>query len=228
MREISSLLPRLAALLLLAAAPLAAPALADDDVTVREDSAAFTAQGARWLSVEVPIGELIVRGGDGDRVQARLEVRCDEDSRRCRQRAAGIRLRPQRDDDELSLEVVGYPKSHTGNNPPQAYVELIVPRRLALRLELGVGEVEVRGLAGDLDLELGVGEARVFVAEQAVRRVGIDVGIGEANLSPRPDGTRSSRFLFLGNEVDWREGTGRANVDVEVGVGEATVRLLPD
>lgn len=206
---------------------VAAPALADDDVTVRSESAAFPATETRRVSVEVPVGEIDVASATGDRVEVRLDVRCDEDSRRCRERAAAIRLRPQRDGADLSLELAGYPRNTRMDDGPQALIELRVPAGIAVRLELGVGEIEVRRVEGDVDIELGVGEALVEMDESAVRAVTLDVGVGEARLSPRPQGTRSSRFLFLGNEVDWDEGPGSARVDVEVGVGEGTVRLLP-
>jgi hypothetical protein len=221
-RSLALLLPFL--LLPLAAS---APLRADDDVAVEEEHRAYPLDGARLLSVEAPVGKLTIHAVDIDHIEAHLDVLCDEDSRRCRERAKNIRLRSDRDGDDLELEVAGYPRGNSGRNPPRAYLELRVPRSLAVRLELGVGEIEVRGMHGDLDAELGVGEVNVFVPEAAVRNVGIDVGVGEAELSPRPSGTRSSRFLFLGNEVDWQEGSGAADVNVEVGVGEAHVKLMP-
>ena len=218
---------RLPALLLVGALGAGAvPASADDEVTVRSDAASLPTQGARLLSLEVPVGEVHVVGTDGDQAEARLVVRCDRDSSRCRDRARNIRLRPERSGGELSIEVVGYPKSSHGRSP-QADLELRLPRGVALRVEMGVGEVDVRGLEGDVDIELGVGEARVQVAESAVGEVALDVGVGEANLRPRPRETRSSRFLFLGNEIDWDGGSGRASISVEVGVGEADVELEP-
>lgn len=215
-----------AALVMLGAVGAAAPALADDDVTVRTDSAALPVQGARLLTLEVPVGEVTVTAGDVDRVEARLEVRCDRGSRRCREKAADIRLRSQRSGDDLSMEVIGFPR-HNGGKSLHADVEITVPRALAVRIEMGVGELEVRGVEGDVDVELGVGEVRVLVPESAVAEVTVDVGVGEANLRPRPKGTRSSRFLFLGNEIDWDGGSGRSSISVELGVGEADVELVP-
>ena len=159
---------RLSALLLLGALAAAVPVRADEDeVTVRSDAATLPTQGARWLSLEVPVGEVHVVGTDGDQAEARLVVRCDRDSRRCRDRAKNIRLRPERTGGELSIEVVGYPKSSSGKSP-HADLELRLPRGVALRVEMGVGELDVRGLEDDIDIELGVGEARVQVLESAV------------------------------------------------------------
>ena len=216
----------LPALLLLGALAAAGAAHADSDVTVRSEAAQLPVQGARTLTLEVPVGEVNVVATDGDRVEARLQVRCDRGSDRCREKAANIRLRQARIGDELELEVAGFPRNNSGKSP-SAHLEVLVPRALAVTLELGVGEVDVRGVEGDLDVELGVGEVRVEAPESAIGEVTLDVGVGEANLRPRPQGTRSSRFLFLGNEVDWDGGAGRARVAVEVGVGEADVELVP-
>jgi hypothetical protein len=215
---------RLVVAILAAALLAAAPLRAGDDVVVRSEAATFPLQGARLLEVEVPVGEIDVVAVDGDRIEARLAVICDEDSRRCRQQAARVRLRPERRGADLSIDVVGYPRTK-GGRTPKAELELRVPRALALSLEVGVGEVDVRGSEGDLDVELGVGEVRVRVPERVVEEVSVDVGVGEANLHPRPSGTRSSRFLFLGNEIDWDGGSGRSRITVEVGVGEADVGL---
>lgn len=164
----------------------ALPAQADDDVTVRTETAALTVGGARLLSVEVPVGEVTIHAADGDRVEASLLVRCDEDSRRCRDNAAGIRLRQQRDGEELSLEVEGYPRHNSGVESPETDLSLRVPRGLAVALEVGVGDLEVRGLTADVDVELGVGEARVSLPASAVRDVSVDVGVGEAEVRLLP------------------------------------------
>ena len=204
-----------------------APAQADDDENVRSEAGAYPARDARLVSVEVPIGELRVIAATGDQIEARLRVTCERSSRRCREKAAEVHLRPRRTGSTIELEVVGLEGNNRHGSSPTPHVDLQLPVGLSLRAEVGVGEVDIRGVTGDVEVETGVGEVRVAMAEAAVREVRLDVGVGEAHLSPRPEGSRSSRFLFLGNEVDWRDGTGRASVQIEVGVGEAHVDLLP-
>lgn len=214
---------RLLALALLAG--VSSPLLAAE--VVRSEGAAWPTQGARRVSVDVPIGEVRVVGTSDGAVDARLRVTCDRDTTRCREKAARVHLRPRRNGSTLELEVVGLDSGRRGSTSPTPHLELRMPAALGLQVELGVGEVDVRGVEGDVEVELGVGEVRIHVPEAAVADVSLDVGVGEATLLPRPAGTRSSRFLFLGNEVDWREGTGTSTINVEVGVGEATVRLEP-
>ena len=58
---------------------------------------------------------------------------------------------------------------------------------------MGVGQLEVDGLAGDLDLDLGVGEATVLAPQDAVKAVSVNVGIGDAT-------TAEVRVTFPGAE----------------------------
>jgi hypothetical protein len=215
------------ALLLLAA--FAMPARADrDDVVVRDETAAFPIEGARTLRIDVPVGEVHVEVGGGDRVEARLTLECDEDSRRCRERAAKLRLASDRSADDLSLRISGYQRERNhGIHHPDVTLRLTVPAAISLEVDMGVGELDVEGVEGDVEVDLGVGEVRVALPESAVRSVSLDVGVGEANLSPRPADTQRHGFLFLGNEVDWKDGSGPSRVAVNVGVGEASVRLRP-
>lgn len=219
------LLTWLPALLLLAG--FAAPALASRDVVVRSESKTFNVEDAHRLKIDVSVGEVHVQAG-GDRIEARLEVTCNAGSMRCRERAERLQLEPTRSGDDVSLKMRGYDRDgKRGINHPQVDLHLTVPAALAVLVDMGVGELEVQGIEGDVTVDLGVGEARVDAPESAVKSVSLDVGVGEAHLSPRPQEAHHSGFLFLGNEVDWRDGTGRSRIAVDVGVGEAHVRLVP-
>jgi len=223
-------LATLPALLLLAVAS-AAPALADRERLVRDESKAFPLEGARVLRLDVGVGEVHVDATAGDRVEARLQLRCEHDSGRCRDRAARLALTATRGaGDELRLELGDEDHPHRnrhGMHYPEVELRLLVPATMDVAIDLGVGELELNGIEGDVTADLGVGEVSVEVPESAVRSVGIDVGIGEAQLSPRQYEMHHSGFLFLGNEVDWRDGEGRSRINVDIGVGEAHVRLVP-
>ena len=217
----------LATLLLLAG--LGTPALAERKVTVGEESKAFPVEGATRLKLDVPVGEVHVEAGTGDRIEAHMELLCGSFSRRCRERAAQLHLTPTRSGDDISLRLRDQRGDDGGrrSNYPEVDLHLTVPASLALFVDMGVGELDVDGVEGDVTVDLGVGEARLDLPESAVKSVALDVGVGEAHLSPRAHEAHREGFLFLGNEVDWREGIGRSRVAVDVGVGEAHVRLVP-
>ncbi|HEV8629468.1 MAG TPA: hypothetical protein VGV61_04055 [Thermoanaerobaculia bacterium] len=221
--------PRLLPTLLLLAAPLLpAPLLASNKEVLRDETATFPLEAVRRLKIDVPVGEVHVEVGAADRIETRLTLRCEKRAWRCRDRAARLALAPTRGDDDLSLKVRGYDHGeHHGFHHPDLELRIRVPANLAIAINMGVGELDVAGTSGDLSIDLGVGEARLQLPESAFHSVTVDVGVGEANLSPRSAEVEKHGFLFLGNEVRWREGSGRANVTIDVGVGEANVRLLP-
>jgi hypothetical protein len=117
-----------------------------------------------------------------------------------------------------------------------------LPARLAMSLELGVGDAEVRGLAGglslevgygdvlveveagtgDLELALGVGDVAVTAPSAAFGEVLCSSGVGEAHL--KVDGSIVDSDGLIGHTATW-SGEGPAELNVEVGVGDVTVTL---
>ncbi len=213
-------------LLLIACIP--APARASHDIVLRDETASFPLAGARTLRIDVPVGEVHVDATTGDRIEARLKLSCNRSSSRCRERAAALHLSPRRGADGLTLKMEGYDRDgKRGFNHPDVELRLQVPAALGVSVDMGVGELDLAGIEGDVTVDIGVGEARLEVPERAVHAVALDVGVGEARLSPRPADSHREGFLFLGNEVDWKGGAGVSRVAVDIGVGEASVRLVP-
>jgi hypothetical protein len=212
----------------LAAALAAAASLAAADKTpVRNETTSFPLEGTRSVSLDLPVGSVRVAPGAADQVGTRLEVRCAANSTSCQQRARDLHLLPGRTSDGLALKVDGWDHSSRGIHQPQVVLDVTVPAAATLRVQIGVGEIDLRGLEGDVSAEVGVGEARVEIPEGAVHGVSVEVGVGEATLVPRPEESKKTGFLFLGNQVSWNDGTGHSHVSVEVGVGDATVKLVP-
>jgi hypothetical protein len=199
----------------------AAPALADDDETVRSFQKRIPLAGIDRIHLDFPVGKVEVTGWSESDVEARLDLVCDRDSTRCREAARKVRFVYDTPGDELRLRVRDWPKSKMQGLHVRARIS--VPRALALTTELGVGELRVNGIESDLIADLGVGEVRVTLPRSAVGSVSLDTGIGEASLSA--GGRRyESAGLFV-REVKWNEGTGRARVEVDCGVGEINVAL---
>src|SRR3954454_16417567 len=92
-------------LVILAALLLGAPAHARDEVVVRDETSSPALDGVRTVSVDVPVGDLHVLAGGSGGAEAHMELRCNGDSPRCKQRAADIHLVATRDGDRLLLKV---------------------------------------------------------------------------------------------------------------------------
>lgn len=114
------------------------------------------------------------------------------------------------------------------------------PTRLALDLELGVGDLWISGAAGgviaelgvgdaslevtggDLRLDLGVGDVRVRGPEAGYGRVECSGGVGDSRIAI--GGRRVTGDGFVGHSTSWL-GDGPGIIEIETGVGDATVTL---
>lgn len=210
-------------LLILTLGALLAPALMAVEVRTLEED--FAIEPHQRLRLDVPVAEVVIDGTNGDRVALTARLDCARfGSSRCRERAERFRIDARSSHRLLTLEIEGY-EGKSSNGWPEVDLVVSVPRGVALELEMGVGELEIRGLENDLELDIGVGEVKIHVPERAVGSVDLEVGVGDADLRPRPRRTTREGFLFLGNEVRWNDGPGRAHLEVAVGVGEVDVYL---
>lgn len=212
-------------LLLLAAVPAvsAVPAAAENHETVRTLGGRYDAAKLGTVAIDIPVGELAVEAWDGTEVAIQMELRCRNGRKRCVASAQKVRLiAGGMAGERLRFRVEGWPKT-TGGRGLQARVRLRLPARLALDAELGVGELRIDGLTGNVTADLGVGEVSATLPQSAVASVRLDAGIGEAVLR-----TREKRYENSGvgaKTLHWTEGTGRAEVQVDCGVGEIRVAL---
>jgi len=177
--------------------------------------------GTEEIHVEFPVGSLIVETGTGNELVATVEVRCK--SSRCGGRVDDIVLDIDQNDHRVSLDIEGYPK--WGASKLKVDATIRVPMGHPLYIEMGVGELEIEGLPGDIDVELGVGEIDLRLPEASLRSIELSAGVGDASIRGASGRSQSSRSHLVGSEVEWHDGSGDARVTAEVGVGEVTVRL---
>jgi len=213
----------LLAVLAVTALLLPAPAHADDSESMRRLKINLASDDAEAVSLDVPVGEVEVEGTDGGQVVVRVELNCNRPVKeRCRELARKVELSSRNSGSTLQVELDGWPKN-LNNSGLSADVNVHMPRQLALRADLGVGEFEAIGLISDLSLDIGVGEATIRAREADVRRVNLEVGVGEAMLRVRDRDIEGSGFI--GRDLAWSDGPGKADLKVDCGVGEVDVRL---
>lgn len=89
-------------------------------------------------------------------------------------------------------------------------------------IESGVGEIGVENAGGDISIELGVGTAVVHARAEDYASAEGAAGVGDARLTVR--GEKISSGGFVGHSATW-EGDGTFHIEVEVGVGDAVIKL---
>ena len=90
---------------------------------------------------------------------------------------------------------------------------------------MGVADLEITGQKEDLRVDIGVGKVRVRLPKESVGEAFIDVGIGQVRVLGSDGQPDQRRSFLVGTDVHWDDGPGKAELDIEVGVGEVTVRL---
>lgn len=205
-----------AALLIAFAAPVSA------GQTLQAQTKAWSVTPGTRLRFEFPVGALRVEATDDTKVRLELLVKCRGTSTdRCERFARRLSLDVDQTAGELRVKVEGYPKF--GNSGINLEGILLVPRGLEVKLEMGVGDLELEGLEGDLEVDLGVGEADLNLDADKYKTADIEVGVGDASL--KAAGRRRSSSGFIGRSVRWTEGRGPSRAKLHVGVGDASVRM---
>ena len=208
--------------LLIAAAALATAAHAGS--RSREISRSFALEEARILRLDLSVGEIRIEGADIDEVEADLRIECrwgsDDD---CDRLLEKVDLAYRTTSRRLIIEI----ESDSSWRKTKLEIEgdFRVPRGAALEVDMGVGELTIEGVTGDLSADLGVGDLSIRIPASAVRSVGLDAGVGEAELYGAGTYVEGRRSMLVGSEVFWDAGEGEARVRADVGVGEATVYL---
>lgn len=202
-----------------AALLIALPAAADEVVHKLERQVSVA--NASRIHLDFPVGDLKVEVGSGRELEVYVELECDTLRKtRCAEAAKKIELAIS-SGAHPTVELKGWPKN--GSRGLEGNFRVIVPRDLPLNAELGVGAMTITGLEADLNAHLGVGDIMVVMPESAVAEVHVDTGVGDANLLAGGRNVEGSGFV--GKELDWDKGSGKAEVEIECGVGEARVRL---
>ncbi|HEX4961950.1 MAG TPA: hypothetical protein VF173_14005 [Thermoanaerobaculia bacterium] len=208
------------ALILAAALLWVVPAGASE--VVRSFRQQIPIANAHKIHLDFPVAELNVDSGASNQVGLDVKVKCKEKTGRCADRAHELKLVYDNTGEVFKIEMKKFPKWH-GSHNLQIVAHITVPRDLALKAELGVGELTIHGMAGDLTVDLGVGQVNIDLPKEAIASVSLDTGIGEASLVAAGRHYESSGLLT--KELSWDKGTGRSKVKVDCGVGEIDVVL---
>jgi hypothetical protein len=208
-------------LLILAVALLwVAPVIAKE--TVRSFRQQIPVGGAGKIHLDFPVGEVQVVGWDSRQVDVDVKITCDGRHSGCEDAARELRLVYNAKDDQLEVRIAHW-RRFGATKGLNVTAVLHVPRNLPLRADLGVGSLNIQGIASDVTADLGVGEVHITLPKEAVGSANIDTGIGEASLVA--GGRRYSSEGLISRQINWNKGVGRARVKVDCGVGEIHVTL---
>jgi hypothetical protein len=181
------------------------------------------AAGVKEVVIEVSVGDLEVIADESGTISAHVEIerkgggfwgssssRGEIEALEIDARINGstmtLRLRPER--------------RHNRHYSENWTVRL--PAGCAVKIEQGVGNVVIRDVAGNLDVELGVGDIEIDGLFASFGRISAECGVGDVTVRT-PEG-RERGEGFVGHEAHTKGG-GDATLNAEAGVGDVTIRL---
>ncbi len=167
------------------------------------------------LRLELTVGELEIEVWSGDTIELDIELRGERSWLMWRRRnIEDIEVEIRENGNELYVGI-------EERNLEQEW-HLKVPENLALEIEMGVGDVNIRGLVGSLALELGVGAVSITTLAQDFEIIEASVGVGDVSLHGFKQGTENGRS-FVSADANYH-GSGTSQVLVELGVGDVSIR----
>jgi len=168
----------------------------------RNDSRDFVSGG--YLHVRMTVGDLHIKRGDSTKIRLQYTVK----SRRERNvKEARVDFEVHGNDATIEFH------SPMGGNT-NFDVELEIPSSTNLDVHQKVGDMSVDDIAGDKDLNLGVGDLRIATGHAGYRLVNATTGVGDVN----SDGYGETSG-WLGKTLKYR-GDGKYELRAHVGVGD--------
>lgn len=213
---------------------------ADETGRIRDIAKQWPAAGITKLELKGNVGDVRIRGGAGNEI--RLELRLEGKRSRSwlgRSREGdpyAVELDARTSGDTLLLDLRG------DRERVEEKWTLEIPERLAARVELGVGEMNIRGLSGgvhlrlgvgdinaevlegDIDAEVGVGDARIRTSSKSYGRVSLEASVGDTHLELPNHTVKYPKPAGAGNRISL-DGTGKDRIRVEAGVGDARLTI---
>lgn len=189
------------------------------------------AEDLQAVTLEAGVGDVTVTGCDCDEITAVVVV----SGKRWQLEELGIV--PKIEGKTLRLSLAR--RQISGKKAGEDW-SVQLPRRFAVSVEAGVGDVHITGVQGDVEVELGVGDVRVagfagnLAAETGVGDVEVSgpwekvgnmrlvTGVGSITVKT-PDGRLEGHGMV--SESLSEEGPGTANIRVNTGVGDITLRF---
>jgi hypothetical protein len=199
---------------------IATPAGAASARTLEHSQPAGNLKGIR---ITAGVGDVEVLGDAGSEIRVRVEVTPKHvglfGAHPSDRELAALAIEPSSSGGTLSLRVT--PDGTDEKNFSEKW-RVYVPSAFAAAVKLGVGDVTVLDLSGDLDAELGVGDVKIEGPYASFGDVQASCGVGDATLRT-PDRHEGGEG-FIGHHLS-TTGPGKGAIQAKVGVGDVTIRL---
>jgi hypothetical protein len=205
------------------------------------------------VRVEAPVGRLTAQTWDGSSVEVELALDCSGKLAPCREAARQVALRSEASGDTLVIRLEGPEKfgqetrtwlrwttlgwswtpegkkrRRLKSKALESYgwdlavnLRVLLPRSPRLEVLMEHGDVIVNGLEADGKVSVAKGSALISMRRRDAGTLTLHSGKGEAMI--RPVGERALKGK---KSLEWKEGSGDCDLEVELGAGPIVVELF--
>lgn len=170
------------------------------------------------IVLEGGVGSMKIETTTGTELQVELDIEADRNWWGRRRDVDGIDVEISRSGNRLTIEV-----NEHDLDDLELHWRVAMPEVEKTSINLGVGQIIADVGNTELNVDLGVGEARISAPLQHAGRIETSAGVGDASISGGNDTVNDRAFVSANARS---HGAGSRDVDVQVGVGEASVALL--
>ncbi|MGE5236081.1 MAG: hypothetical protein ACM3O7_07025 [Acidobacteriota bacterium] len=199
-----------------------AAALPATAASLRTLSYSHPSQGVRAVVLEAGVGDIEFRATDTGDIRAEVEITAKGGSwfgGVSEKEIDALTIKAELRGDTLYL-ALGNAPSHDRKFGEDWSIQL--PRPLAASVKVGVGEVRVLDVAGDVSVKAGVGDIRIEGEQASFGSIHAEAGVGDVELRT-PEGHREAEG-FIGHSLS-ANGSGKSLIEAKAGVGDITIRL---
>jgi hypothetical protein len=135
------------------------------------------------LTLDVPVGDLTVRGGPGQQVVVEVTRRAwGWNQAAARQLLERINVYVEQAGSQVQIKVTGVTATSGGPRSPQVNIVVMVPQQTTLTLDSRVGRVSVSGTQGDVEIKADVGDVTLTNVLPA-ERLSVESRVASVELS---------------------------------------------
>jgi hypothetical protein len=200
-------------------ATLAASLLFSDSLfadSTKKISRTIDAAMVASVEIEAAVAEMDIEFYDGNEIELEIELKSN-----------GHWLAWRRGDvDNVELEVRATENKvylSIADRQVQQHWRIKMPAKLAIAIEVDVGDIELEDFSNNLEMKVGVGSVRVEVDDSDYAMIRASVGVGDTAIKGFSGQQADNERAFVSSD-SYHYGDGVLEIEIEVGVGDVEVR----
>lgn len=192
----------------------------EEETEVHQLKEEFFPGNATLFDTDLSFGDLVIEGADQRNISVELRLFCRRDNlEACERAARKVYVTSRTSRDRIELELERTPRARIKGI--RAEMRVRVPHLMLVEVDVRAGSVEVSGMRASIEVDSAASNVEITHERSLVGQVKVDVGIGEAHLWVDGSEIKGSGFP---RSLRWA-GQGSQHIEVDMGSGNVDVTL---